>query len=258
MDVDIHPTAIVSNGAELGVGVRIGAYATIGPMVILGDGTEVAHHATVDGKTRMGKGNRVHPYAYIGGQTQDLKYAGGDPGLVIGEGNHFREFCTVHCATPADGETRIGSFNHFLAYTHVAHDCCVGNHVVMSNNGTLAGHVVVEDHVVVGGLTAVHQFCRIGYRSMLGGCSKVVQDVPPYTIAEGNPAKVRTINKVGLERAGMAKEEFAVVRYAFRVLYREGLNFGQAMEKLRHGDHCGSPVVQRVVAFIEGSERGLA
>lgn len=255
---EIHPLAHVSPEAELGDGVTIGPWAFIGPQVRLGAGTTVGHHATVDGNTHLGTDNRVHPYAYIGGLTQDLKYQGGETRLRIGDDNNFREFCTVHAATPDGGETRIGSHNHFLAYTHIAHDCIVGNHIVMSNNGTLAGHVEVGDHVVIGGLTAVHQFCKIGTYAMLGGCSKVVQDVPPYMIAEGNPARVRTINKVGLERAGFPTEDLKAIRYLHRVVYRDGLNHSQAIERLRTSEHGENAILQQFLAFLSRSERGLA
>lgn len=254
----IHPTAIVEAGAQLAPDVEVGAYAYIGARVRLSAGCVVMHHATVDGNTEMGEGNVVHPYAYVGGKTQDLKYKGGHPALRIGKGNTFREFCTVHCATPADGATIIGDHNYFLSYTHIAHDCQVGSHCILSNNGTLAGHVVLEDHVIIGGLTAVHQFCRLGEYAMVGGCAKVVQDIAPYMMADGHPAEVRTLNKVGLERNGFTEDAIKLVRQLYKIIYRDGLNRTQALEKLRELPEAKEHVVAHMIEFIEKSERGLA
>ena len=189
--------------------VELGAYAFVGATVVLGDGTKLHHHATVEGHTTLGAKCEVFPYACLGGRTQDLKYAGGKPGLRIGDRNIFREYVTVHEATK-DGEfTVIGSDNNFLAYGHIAHDCVVGNGVVFSNGAVLAGHVWVEDHVVIGGYGGVHQFCRLGAHSMLSAMAKLVHDLPPFFIADGMPASVRAINKIGLERpmcSGTASE----------------------------------------------------
>jgi UDP-N-acetylglucosamine acyltransferase len=254
----IHPSAIVEPGALLAEDVEVGPFAYIGAQVKIGAKCRIGHHATVEGRTAMGAGNVLFPYAYVGGKTQDLKYSGGSPGLRIGQGNTFREFCTVHTATGADGVTVVGDNNYFLAYTHIAHDCIVGNHVIISNNGTLAGHVRLGDHVVIGGLTAVHQFCQIGEYAMLGGCAKVVQDVPPFMIADGVPSTVRTINKVGLERNGFSSEDIQRVRQAYKIIFRQGLNHGQAIEGLRNHEASASPIFQRLIAFIESSERGFA
>lgn len=255
--VDIHPTAVVEPGAELGEGVRIEAYAYIGAQVRLGEGTVVRHHATVEGNTWMGARNTVFPYAFVGGKTQDLKFRGGNPGLRIGDGNTFREFCTVHCAT-ADGDfTTVGSHNHFLSYTHIAHDCEVGSHIIISNNGTLGGHVRVGNHVVMGGLSAIHQFCRVGDFAMIGGVAKVVQDVAPYIIADGNPARSRAYNKVGLERNGFTVEQLGMVRTIYKTFFRGGLNHKQACEKLHELPIAADPIVQRFTGFVEASERGI-
>lgn len=254
----IHPTAIVEKGAVLAPDVEVGAYAYIGSRVRMASGCIVQHHATVDGNTTMGEGNTVFPYAFVGGKTQDLKFNGGDPALRIGNGNTFREFCTVHCATPADGATVIGSHNYFLAYTHIAHDCQVGSHCILSNNGTLAGHVVLEDHVIIGGLTAVHQFCRLGEYAMVGGCAKVVQDIAPYMMADGHPAEVRTLNKVGLERNGFSEDAIKLVRQLYKIIYRDGLNRTQALEKIKELPEASERVAAHMIAFIEKSERGLA
>lgn len=254
----IHPTALVEAGAALGKNVRVEAFAYVGSNVVLGDDCIIGHHATVEGYTSMGNENRLFPYAYVGGQTQDLKYQGGNPALQIGHHNTFREFVTVHTATGADGTTRIGDHNYFLAYVHIAHDCIVGNHVIISNNGTLAGHVTLGDHVVIGGLTAIHQFCKIGAYAMLGGCAKVVQDVPPFMIADGVPAEVRTINKVGLERNGFSPEQVQLARQAYKIIFRQGLNHSQALTALRSHEKVDSSVFQSLIHFIENSERGFA
>jgi UDP-N-acetylglucosamine acyltransferase len=258
MAAHIHPTAIVDPSAELGTDVVIGAYAFVGAGVRLGDRTVLHHHATVEGRTELGRDCEVFPHACIGLKTQDLKYRGGNPGTRIGDANVFREFCTVHAAT-ADGDfTVIGSHNHFLAYTHVAHDCIVGDHVILSNNATLAGHVRVGHHVVMGGLAGAHQFCRIGDHAMIGGMSKVVQDVPPFLIADGNPAVIRSLNKVGLERNGFTAEQIETVKAGYRVLYRSGLNRTQALDQLRAHPLAPKAEFQALISFIAASERGLA
>lgn len=257
MVAEIHATAVVEAGAVLDEGVQVGAYAYVGPRVRIGSGTVVRHHATVEGNTELGRDNVVYPYAFIGGKTQDLKFAGGEPGLRIGDGNVFREFVTVHCATPADGFTTIGSHNHFLAYTHVAHDCQIGSHNIMSNNATLAGHVQLGSHVVMGGLAGVHQFCRVGDFAMVGAMAKVVQDVPPYIIVDGNPAESRSYNKVGLERNGFSPEQLSLVRTVYKTFFRMGLNHKQACEKLRELPGASDPLVQDFIAFVEASERGI-
>ena len=255
---EIHPTAIVESGADLGQNVKIGAYAYIGSKVKLGDGCIVHHHASIEGLSKLGENNEIYPYAFVGGKTHDLKYEGGDPGLVIGDNNVFREYTTVHLAT-ADGDvTKMGNNNLILAYSHVAHDCVINDHLVMSSHAALGGHVIVSDWVNIGWGVGVHQFCRLGDYAMAGACAKIVQDVPPYMIADGNPAEVRTINKVGLERRGFTLEDIELVRLVFKTLYREGLNRSQAMQKLIKHEHVTSPVLQRLFSFIDNSERGLA
>ncbi len=258
MGMHIHPTAIIESGAELGDSVIVGAYAFIGSNVRLGAETEVMHHASVDGMTFMGERNQVHPYAYIGGKTHDLKYEGGLPGLKVGADNVFREFSTVHCATTEDSETVVGDHNLILAYSHIAHECIVGNHLIMSSHAALGGHVQLGDHVNVGWGAGLHQFCRVGDYAMVGAASKVVQDVPPYMIADGNPAIVRTTNKVGLERAGFSSDDVALVRRVFKTFYKEGLNRRQAAEKLRGDVDMEHPIVRTFLSFAAGSQRGLS
>jgi len=258
MPTTIHPTAVVEQGARLGANVEIGAFAYIGPRVRLGDGTRVQHHGTVQGNTRIGGGCDIFPYAFIGGKTQDLKYKGGNPGLRIGDRNVFREFVSVHEATNDGDFTIIGNDNLLICYAHVAHDCVLGNNIILSGYAGLAGHVIVEDHVVFGANAGVHQFCRIGAYAMLGGYSKVVQDVAPYMIAEGNSAVVRTINKVGLERNSFTVEQIERVKQVYRILFRDGLNRSQAMEKLIAHENAATPEFQRMMQFAQSSQRGLA
>jgi UDP-N-acetylglucosamine acyltransferase len=257
MPTRIHPTAIVEPGAELADGVEIGPLAYVGPEVTIGAGTRLHHHAAVEGPTVLGRECQVYPFACIGGKTQDLKYKGGRPGLRIGDRNVFREYVSVHGATN-DGEfTVIGSDNNLLAYSHVAHDCVLGHRIIMSNYAGLAGHVVVEDAVVIGAYGGVHQFCRLGAHAMLSAFGKLVQDLPPFVIADGIPATVRTFNKIGLERHGFSAAQLDRVKQLYRILYREGLNRTQALEKLAAHEQAGSDEFVRMVAFAKASERGL-
>src|SRR5437763_3375209 len=210
--IEIHQTAIVDSKAELGAGTIVGPYCIVGSEVVLGEGCWLQHHVTLCGPMRAGAKNKFYAYCSIGQQTQDLKYAGEPTYLEIGDENVFREFVTVNRSTKSDGKTKIGSRGNFLAYSHIGHDCCVGNEVVFSNNGTLAGHVQVGDNAVMGGLTAVHQFCRIGRFAITGGCSKIVQDVPPFMIADGNPAEIRGVNLIGMERKGVSAETVKLIK----------------------------------------------
>jgi len=258
MAARIHPTAVVEPTAQLGADVEIGPLAYVGAAVVIGDGTRLHHHACIDGNTVIGRQCEVFPFACLGGKTQDLKYRGGNPGVRIGDRNVFREYVTVHAATAADGFTTVGSDNTFLAYTHVAHDCLVGNHLVMSNYAGLAGHVTVEDHVLIAAYGGIHQFCRIGAYAMVGGCAKVVQDVPPFFIVDGMPATVRALNKVGLERLGFTPVQLERTKQIYRILYRDGLNRSQALEKLAAHADAAAPEFQRMLAFARQSQRGLA
>lgn len=258
MATHIHPSAVVEPDAQLGANVDIGPFAYVGAMVQLGDGTRLHHHASVEGFTVLGAACEIFPYACIGGKTQDLKYKGGRPGLRAGDRNVFREYVTVHAATYDGDNTMLGSDNTVLAYSHIAHDCVLGSHIVMSNAVSMAGHVIVEDHVVIGGAAGIHQFCRIGAHAMLSAMAKLVQDLPPYFIADGTPAEVRAFNKVGLERSGHTPEQLERVKQIFRILYREGLNRTQALEKLAAHPQAATAEFQRVITFAQASERGLA
>jgi UDP-N-acetylglucosamine acyltransferase len=253
----IHPSAVVDPSAELGEGVEIGPFCHIGPDVRIGAGTRLLGHVSIAGPTTIGAHNVFFPYCSIGQRSQDLKYTGEPTYLVIGDHNSFREFCTVNRGTLPGTRTLVGSYGNFLAYSHIAHDCTVGDHVIFSNNGTIAGHVLVEDHSIIGGLSGVHQFCRIGRHAIVGGCTKIVQDVPPYMIADGNPAEVRGINQVGLERRGFPAESTRALRESYRLLYRSNLNVKQACAKIA-ADHPNPPeVVEHLLAFIESSDRGI-
>jgi len=255
--VTIHPTAVVHPGAEIGPGCEVGPYCVVGPKVVLGAGCKLHSHVVLDGVTRLGAENEVFPFASIGLQTQDLKWKGGVTRTEIGERNTFREYVTIHSAT-GDGEaTVVGSDNHILAYCHLAHNVVLGNHIIMSNVATLAGHVLVEDYAVVGGLAAVHQFCRIGRMSIIGGCSKVVQDVPPFMLADGNPAQTRTINKVGLERNGVSAKAQVALRQAFKLLFRGGLTIPNALAQIER-DLPSLPELEHLVNFVRCSERGIS
>jgi UDP-N-acetylglucosamine acyltransferase len=253
----IHKTAVIHPKARLGNGCKIGPYCVIGEHVVLGPRCKLHSHVVIGGHTKLGKENELFPFASIGLKTQDLKWKGGVTRTAIGDHNTFREYVTVHSAT-GDGEvTVVGSHNHILAYCHVAHNVTLGDHIIMSNVATLAGHVTVEDHAVIGGLAAVHQFCRIGKLSMIGGCSKVVQDVPPFMIADGNPAETRTINKVGMERNGISEKAQTALRQAYKILFREGLTIPNALAKIKK-KLPPLPEIKPLINFVKSSERGIS
>ena len=254
---NIHPSAVVHPDAQIGSNCHIGPFCVIGEHVTLGPECRLHSHVVVDGHTTLGTGNELFPFAAIGLKTQDLKWKGGVTRTVIGDHNVFRENTTVHSATNDGDATVIGSHNHFLAYTHIAHDCRVGSHIVMSNVGTLAGHVIVEDHAIIGGLAAVHQFCRIGRMAIIGGCSKVVQDVPPFMLADGNPAETKALNKVGLERNGVSEAAQTALKKAFKILFREGLTVSNALVKIEQ-ELPVFPELQHLIAFVKASERGIS
>jgi len=255
----IHATAIVDPAARIGAGVEIGAYSVIGADVEIGDGTTIGPHVVVSGTTRIGRDNRIFQFASIGADPQDKKYGGEKSELVIGDRNVIREFTTLNRGTgEGGGATRIGNDNWIMAYVHVAHDCVVGNHTIFSNNATLAGHVTIGDYAILSGFAGVHQFCRIGAHAMLSATAKLVQDLPPFFIADGTPAVIRAFNKVGLERRGYTPEQLERVKQIYRVLYRDGLNRSQALEKLRVHASANSAEFRLMLAFAEKSERGIA
>jgi len=253
----VNPTALIHAKARLGPDCHIGPYCVIGEHVTLGARCRLHSHVVVDGHTSLGEDNEIFPFASIGLKTQDLKWAGGITRVEIGNHNTFREYVTINSAT-SDGEvTLVGSNNHILAYSHIAHNVVLGNNVIMSNVATLGGHVCVGDYAVVGGLAAVHQFCRIGRMSMIGGCSKVVRDIPPFMLADGNPAEIRNVNKVGLERNGFSDETQTALRLAYKIVFREGLARQTALARIEK-EFKMFPELIELIEFVRSSERGVS
>ena len=255
--MSVHPTAVIAPGARLHPTVEVGPYAVIGAQVEIGAGTTVGPHAVIEGRTRLGERNRVFQFASVGAQPQDLKYAGEDSALEIGNENLIREFTTLHKGTTGGGGvTRIGDGNLFMAYAHVAHDCQVGNGCVFANAATLGGHVEIGDHVILGGLAAVHQFTRIGRHAFVAGGAMVVMDVPPFCTAQGDRAELVGVNSIGLARHGFSEEQIARVKEAYRILFRSKLPLEEAVDRLRteHGDQNE---IQVLLSFITPSQRGL-
>jgi UDP-N-acetylglucosamine acyltransferase len=251
----VHSTAIIHPRAQIGAECHIGPYCVIGEHVELGVGCRLHSHVVIGGHTRLGRENEIYPFASIGLKTQDLKWKGGLTRTEIGDHNTIRECVTIHSAT-SDGEaTVIGSHNNILASSHIGHNVVMGNRVIVSM-AALAGHVIVEDYALVGGLAAVHQFCRIGTMAMIAGCTKVVQDVPPYMIVDGNPAETRTINKVGLERNGVSEEAHAALRHAYKILFRDGLTTANALARIET-ELPPVPEIKHLVQFVRASERGI-
>ena len=252
----IHATAIIHPKANVGSGCEVGPYCVIGEHVTLGDNCQLHSHVVIDGHTTLGQSNEIFPFACIGKKTQDLKWKGGVTRLEIGSHNVFREYVTIHCATSDGDATVLGSHNLLLTSVHIAHDCILGSHIIMSGYAGLAGHVVVEDYAILGGYTAVHQFCRVGKFAMTGGCSRIPQDVAPFMIVEGNPAETRTINKIGMERNGISPEAVAALRQAYKILFREELSAPNALLKIEK-ELPPLPEVQHLVQFVRGSQRGI-
>ena len=258
----IHPTALVAAGAELDDGVTIGPYAVIGERVRIGAGTTVGAHTLIEGPTTIGRDNRIFSHAALGGAPQDMKYRGEPTALQIGDRNTIREFCTFNRGTVQDvGTTRVGDDNWIMAYVHLAHDVQVGNRTVLANNATLAGHVEIGDWVIVGGLTGVHQYCKIGAHAMTGFQSHVSQDVPPFMMATGHPLSIAGFNVEGLRRRGFSRERIALVKQMHRMLYRDGLTLEQArasIAALAGTVDGGDADVQMLLDFIAASKRGIA
>ena len=257
----IHPTAIVDAGAELAASVSVGPYAVIGAGVTLGEGSSVGAHCVIEGPTTIGRDNRIFSHAALGGAPQDMKYRGEPTRLEIGDRNTIREFCTVNRGTTQDsGVTRIGDDNWIMAYVHVAHDVQVGHRTILANNATLAGHVHVGDWVIVGGLSGVHQFCRIGAHAMTGFQSHVSQDVPPFMMVSGNPLGVHGFNIEGLRRRGFSRERIALVKQMHRRLYRDGLTLEQsraAIAALRGSVEGGDGDIDLLLEFLASARRGI-
>lgn len=253
----IHPTAIVADTAELHPSVEVGPYAIIGPKVRIGEGSTVGPHAVIEGDTTIGARTKIFHHASVGAEPQDLKYRGEPTRLVMGEDNIVREFATIHIGT-ADGGglTRIGSRCLFQAYSHVAHDVQIGDGVILSSGAMLAGHIVVEDHVIVGGMAGIHQFVRIGRHAFISGGSMVGMDVPPFCIASGHRAELAGLNTVGLTRHKFSEETIRNIKNAYRILFRMKLGLREAFSRIR-AEISGDANVDHLLRFIEGSQRGV-
>jgi len=252
----IHPTAIIAKGARIDKDVEIGPYSMIGDKVKIGAGTKVGSFCVIENDTTIGAGCKIFTGACIGSIPQDLKYSGAPSRVVIGDNNVIREYVTVNLATTQGAATVVGSNNLIMAYSHVAHDCLIGDHCIIANAVTLAGHVTIEDRVVVGGLVAVHQFVRIGTLAIIGGCSKVVTDIPPYSTCDGHPARFYGLNLVGLRRAGVSAESIHELKAAYRIFFQSGLNKKHALEEMKKTLQM-SQEIDRLISFISSSSRGL-
>lgn len=251
----IHSTAVIEPGAVIADDAFIGPYCTVGADAVIGSGTRLISHVVVGGRISIGRSCTIFPFASLGLQTQDLKFKGGKPGVKIGDHTTIRESVTVHAATFDEDFTTVGDHCHIMAYAHIAHDCHVGHRVIMANAATLAGHVIVEDQAVIGGLSGVHQFVRIGRLSITGGCSKVVKDVPPFMMADGNPLEVHTINKIGIERAAIPEAVQANLREAYKIIYRKNLSTAQAIDALKQ--FPPSTEIGQLISFLASSSRGI-
>lgn len=253
----IDQTAIISKKAKLSDGVSVGPYTVINDGASIGSGTKIGSHCFIDGNTTIGKNCEIFTGAVVGSRPQDLKYKGEKVFLEIGDNNVIREYCTFNPGTEEEGRTIVGSGNLFMAYSHVAHDCRVGNNCVFANNATLAGHVTIEDMAVIGGLVAIHQFVRVGSLSIIGGCSKVVQDIPPYSTCDGHPAVVYGLNLVGLRRHKVSRDTIKELDRAYKILFNSGFTAKHALEELEKGQ-TKSAEVKYLANFVRGSQRGIS
>lgn len=253
---NIHPTAIVSNKANIDEDVKIGPFTIIGDNVVIGKGCEIGSSVVIEGYTEIGAHCKIFTGAVIGSRTQDLKYKGGKTFIKMGENNTVREYATINSGT-TEGESTIIKNNVLLmAYTHIAHNCEIGNNVIISNVGTLAGHVIVEDFAIIGGLAGVHQFCRIGKHSIIGGCSKVTKDIIPFIMADGYPAIPTSVNKIGLKRRGFSAEKIKLVEKVYKHLFRSGLNVSEALKLIEEMEQTEEVV--SVINFIKQATRGIS
>ncbi len=260
----IHATAVVDSKAEIANDVEVGPYSIIGPNVKIGAGTKIGSHTIIEGYTSIGKENNFAHFASIGGAPQDMKYRGEPTKLMIGDRNTIREFTTIHTGTAQDeGVTRIGNDNWIMAYVHIAHDCQVGNNTIFASNAQIAGHVHVEDWAILGGMSGVHQFVRIGQHAMLGGASALVQDIPPFVMAAGEKASPHGVNVEGLKRRGFTSETITALRQAYKVLYKDGLSFEDAKVEIQKmvAAHAADAATAEKLAqfhdFIAASTRGI-
>jgi len=253
---NIQSTAQIAPSAALAENVEVGHYTVIGPEVKIGSGTRIGDHCVLTGNTTIGKNCQLFTGAVIGSVPQDKKYHGENTEIVVGDNNVIREYVTINLGTVANGRTVIGNNNLIMAYAHIAHDCVIQDYVVLANVGTLAGHILVEERAILGGLAAVHQFVRIGKLSIVGGCSKVIQDIPPFSMCDGHPARVRSLNKVGLERSGINKEAKANLKTAFKILFNSGLTVPHALGRVEQ-ELPVTPEITHLINFIKNSKRGV-
>lgn len=257
MPVQIHSTAIVDPKAEIGNDVAIGPYCIIGPHVTIGSKVKIEAHTRIDGFTKIGEGCRIFSHAVVGTEPQDLKFKGEETYLEIGKNTIIREFVTVNRGTKGGGGiTKVGDSCFLMAYVHIAHDCCLENNVILGNAANLAGHILIASHANIGGLTGIHQFVKIGEYVLIGGCSAVSMDVPPYAIAVGNRARILKVNNIGLERKGFSKEAIAKIKKAYRYLLSPSMNTTQALVRIEE-DLPSTPEIQNLLSFIRSSERGI-
>ncbi|NND35609.1 MAG: acyl-ACP--UDP-N-acetylglucosamine O-acyltransferase [Gammaproteobacteria bacterium] len=253
----IHPTAVISSTARVGDEVRIGAYTVVGPKVEIGSGCDIGSHCVLKGPTTLGPNNRIYSFASIGDDPQDKKFAGEDTRLEIGSGNTIREYCTINRGTTQDeGVTSLGNDNWIMAYAHIAHDCRLGDHIIMANGSTLGGHVHVGDYAMLSAFAAIHQFCRVGAHSFVGAYGGIAKDVPPYVLVFGTPPKPRGINSEGLQRRGFTAEQVRNLKEAYRLLYRSDTLVAEVVAQLKERVAEQSEL-QILIEFIEKSERGL-
>ena len=252
----IHPSAIVDPKAELAPDVTVGPYTVIGPHVRIGAGTHVMAHAVIDGHTTIGEHCEIFPMASVGQKTQDLKFKGGTTYLRIGNHNVIREFVTINTATDDGDATIIGDHNLIMAYCHIAHKCQICNHVIMSNLATLAGDVLVEDYAVLGGMAGIHQFCRIGRMAMVGACTKITQDVPPFIIADGNPAAPCGVNVIRMTRLGVNEETVNAIKDSYKLMYRQQLKLKDAVARIRAA-YAHLEEAHHMADFLDKTERGV-
>ncbi len=255
--MEIHPSAVVSPHAELATGVRIGPFSVIGDHVTIGKDTNIGSHVVIDGHTQLGERNRIYPFVSIGSPPQDIGYRGEDTRVFIGDDNMIREYATINRATTKEEwKTVVGNENYIMAYAHVAHDCILGNKVIMSNVATLGGHIAVGDHATLGGMVAVHQFVRIGAYAFLGGKSGVDRDVPPFMITAGSRAKLYGVNGRGLKRLGFSQKTINGLKKAYRIIWRENKRMGEGIKQVKK-EIKSFPELEMLLSFIEASERGV-
>ena len=257
LNMQIHPSAIVSPKAKLADNVNVGPFSVISDSVSIGADTKIGGHCVIEGNTTIGKNCEIFTGAVLGSRPQDLKFKGEKVFLEIGDNNIIREYCTLNPGTQEGGKTIIGDNNLLMAYSHIAHDCKVGNGCVLANNSTLAGHVNIEDNAVIGGIVAIHQFVRIGMLSIIGGCSKVVQDIPPYSTCDGHPARVYGLNLIGLRRKGVSGDSIKQIGRAFKILFNSGLSVKHSLERVEKELEKTEEIIY-LVNFVKSSERALA